>query len=226
MAETTSNARISILQLILIPSVITLAVTLLRLVGELQHWSETFFKTSAGGAGSIIGITWLAPIFGIYFALKLAGAGDGPSSAGRVIGYSVLGLALMFAGLFVGFGNQVQFPGQAIVGLLIIVAAGAILYPAWPALFKTLLAYGYAARIPVAILMFFAIRGQWGTHYDVLPPGFPPETGFWSTYMQIGFLPQMVLWIVFTIISGSLFGGIAAAIVHRRKPAEQAANAA
>jgi hypothetical protein len=45
------------------------------------------------------------------------------------------------------------------MGLLVIVAAAALQFPAWLALFKVLLAYGYAARIPVAIVMFFAIRG-------------------------------------------------------------------
>jgi hypothetical protein len=44
------------------------------------------------------------------------------------------------------------------MGLLVIVAAAALQFPAWPALFKVLRAYGYAARIPVAIVMFFAIR--------------------------------------------------------------------
>src|SRR3990172_9861836 len=38
-------------KLILVPAVITLAVTLLRLVGELQGWSEGLFNRSAGGGG-------------------------------------------------------------------------------------------------------------------------------------------------------------------------------
>ena len=106
---------------------------------------------------------------------------------------------------------------MAVLFALTIVAI-AVQYPAWPKLFKTLLAFGYAVRIPVAILMYFAIRGQWGTHYDVLPPDFV-DTGFWSTYMQIGFLPQMILWIAFTVVIGGLFAGVAAAIAGRSKPA-------
>jgi CHASE2 domain-containing sensor protein len=35
-------------QLILVPAVITLAVTLLRLVGELQNWSPTLFSREPG----------------------------------------------------------------------------------------------------------------------------------------------------------------------------------
>jgi hypothetical protein len=106
------------------------------------------------------------------------------------------------------------------------VLAIAVQYPAWPKLFKTLLAFGYAVRIPVAILMFFAIRGRWGTHYDVLPNDQFVDSGFWSTYMQIGFLPQMVLWIAFTVVLGGLVAGLAAAIAGRRKPAMQAASGA
>jgi hypothetical protein len=51
-----STSQISIPKLILVPSVITLAVTLLRLVGELQHWPSALFNRDAGGGGSIIGI--------------------------------------------------------------------------------------------------------------------------------------------------------------------------
>ena len=69
MADT-SNSRISITQLIFVPSLITLAVTLLRLVGELQNWPSVLFSREAGGGLAIIGITWLALVFGVYFALK------------------------------------------------------------------------------------------------------------------------------------------------------------
>lgn len=219
MAETTSSMRTSIGRLILVPAVISLAITLIRLIGELQHWSEWWFSAKAGGGGSPIGISWLVPIFGIYFGLKLARAGDGPSGKWRAALFGLLAVAVLFA----GFGIAVALPSLWFIGLLVMGAAGVIPFWGWPALAKTLLAYGYAARVPVAILMFFAIRGQWGTHYDVLPPGFPSDAGFWSTYFQIGFLPQMFVWIAFTISIGALFGGIASAIASRREPAAQAA---
>lgn len=226
MANTSSGDRVSISQLILIPSVISLAITLIRLVGELQNWPSALFNKEPGGAGSIIGITWLAPIFGVYFALKLTAAGEGPEDRGRAIRLSVFGLVLMFGGGFLAFGPQGGFPGKQIIGLLLIFTAVAFQYPAWPKLFKTLLAYGYAARIPVAIVMFFAIRGNWGTHYDLVRPDFPITESFWPRYFMIGFLPQLVvLWIPFTIITGALCGSITAAIAHRRKPSTRAANA-
>lgn len=204
----TSASRFSITQLILIPSVITLAVTLLRLVGELQHWPTALFNREAGGAGSIIGITWLALVFGAYFALKLARAGEATPGPGRVIGLALLGLVVSFAGGFLGFGMKAEFPGKIVIGLALIVVGGLIPFLGWKALAKVLLAYGYAARVPVVILMYFAMQGEgWGTHYDAIPPDFPTDLSFWAKYVQLGVVPQMVMWIAFTIIMGSLFGG-------------------
>src|SRR5713226_9858972 len=97
MMGITSDRHPTVVQLILIPSVITLALTALRLIGELQHWSPVLFNREPGGPGSLIGITWLAPIFGIYFALKLSRAGETPAGAVRVIGFAVLALVVTFA---------------------------------------------------------------------------------------------------------------------------------
>ena len=61
---------------------------------------------------------------------------------------------------------------------------------AWPHLFKVQLTYGYASRIPIAIVEFLAMRGHWGTHYDALDPGFP-QIGFWSTYVRVNLVPNI-----------------------------------
>ena len=37
---------------------------------------------------------------------------------------------------------------------------------------RELIAYAFAARIPVLIVMFFAMRGGWGTHYDAVEARF------------------------------------------------------
>jgi hypothetical protein len=52
-------------RLLLVPALITLAVTVVRLVGELMRWNPTFFSREAGGAGAIVGIVWLVPVFGV-----------------------------------------------------------------------------------------------------------------------------------------------------------------
>ncbi|MGD0697774.1 MAG: hypothetical protein ABSB82_23410 [Terriglobia bacterium] len=223
MPETTSGARSSTMQLILVPSIITLAITVLRLVGELQHWPKLLFSPSAGGGGAIVGISWLPFIFGPYFAVKLIGSGEGPSSKGKVIGFAVLGFVLMVLGGILTAAPKLQFPGKTIVGLVIMAVAGLLPWSGWPALFKTLLAYAYAARIPVAIIMYFAISGTWGTHYDALPPNYNGPAELWPKYALIGLAPQLIVWPAFTTIVGSLFGGIAAAIVRRDKPTVQTA---
>jgi hypothetical protein len=215
MADLPSNNRVQITRLILIPSVVTLVITLLRVIGELQHWSPTLFNPAAGGGGALVGITWLIPIFGIYFALKLASAGEGPAGVGRAIGMAVLGLVVMAAGSFLAVAPQIQIPGKLLIGLLLIVAGAALQFRTWPALSKALLAYGYAARIPVVIVTFFAIRANWGTHYDALPPAFA-ETTFWARYVQTALVPQLVFWVAFTVVVGVLFGSIARAIFIRR----------
>ena len=60
-------------KLILVPAVITLAVTLLRLVGELQGWSPILFnrwtlvmfnRGEEARSPSLVGIVWLVPVFG------------------------------------------------------------------------------------------------------------------------------------------------------------------
>ena len=211
--------RTSIARLILIPAAITLAVTLLRLVGELQHWSQLFFNASAGGGAAIVGISWLPLVFGPYFALKLSGRGEGPASSGKAIGFAVLGVAVFFAAGFIGFGIQPVTPTKMLIGLALMAASAAVTFPAWPQFAKSLLAYGYAARIPVAIVMFFAIQGSWGTHYDALPPDYSGPKEFLPKFIMIGLVPQMVLWVAYTIVVGVLFGTVVAAIARRGKPA-------
>jgi hypothetical protein len=213
--------EVSIKKLILVPAVITLAVTLLRLTGELMHWSPKLFNPAAGGGGAIVGIAWLVPVFGIYFGLKLASAGLAPAAVGPAIGYSVLGFAVVpalgFAGVRLGLSPQ-GFGAFALFIVLAIIGA-VIAYRGWPALGRVLLAYGLAARVPVAIVMLFAILGSWGTHYDVVPPNFPAMSPI-AKWLLIGLLPQLTMWIWFTIAGGLVFGAVAVAATGRaRHPA-------
>ncbi len=53
------DASVRPARLILVPAIVTLAVTLLRLVGELQDWSPRLFSKEAGGGGALVGIAWL-----------------------------------------------------------------------------------------------------------------------------------------------------------------------
>lgn len=217
MPETGTPTSPNLPRLILIPGLITLTVTLLRLVGELQNWSSRWFSATPFGGGTIVGITWVAPVFGVFFALKLSRAGHGPASVRHAIRNALLAVVVVFgansAYFLLGLAEKSFLLLLVFFSTLMAVAA-ALQFPAWPALFKTLLAYGYAARIPVAIVMFFAMRGNWGTHYDWVNPLFP-YTGFWARYFFLGFFPQLILWVGFTVFFGALFGAIAAALASR-----------
>jgi hypothetical protein len=223
MLTENSTSHVSVARLITIPAVITLAVTILRLVGELHHWSKVWFNPEAGGGGALVGIVWLVPVFGVYFALELSGAGQGPSGFGKALGYTVLGMMIAYLGVRVTYRAEPLFPGSTVVGYALMAGAPFLLYAAWPTLFKTLLAYACAARIPVAIVMFLAIRNRWGTHYDAAP-GYPPEAGFWGKYLELALLPQLIFWVAFTILIGALFGVTVTAILRRHRPAGQASS--
>jgi hypothetical protein len=205
--------------LILMPAVVTLAVTLLRLVGELQGWSPRLFSREAGGGAAIVGIVWLVPIFGIYFALKLARSLP-PASTGKAVGHSLLGFGLvvvaMFASAVLFKGNQ---NAQFLVGLAALIAGAVVAHRAWPALGRTLLAYGLAARVPVAIVMLIAIYANWGTHYDVAPPTLP-AMGPFAKWFLIGLVPQILGWVPFTMVVGAVFGTVAVLVAGKaRQPA-------
>ncbi len=207
--------------MVLVPGLITLAVTILRLAGELQQWSDTWFNPAPGGAWSIVGIVWLVPVFGIYFALKLAAGGEGPPQTGRAIGFAVLGVIVSALG-FVLFQKFIRnFQGLALMWSLA-AASAALQLPAWRGLFKVLTAYGYAARIPVAIIMYAATQRDWKSHYSALAFS-TTEMSKLAQFVLFGFIPQLVWWVSFTIVVGTLFGSVAVAIAGAGKKAPQPA---
>ena len=160
-----SNDRPDLWRLVRIPALLTLGITLLRLVGDFLELPGWLASRAAGGDSAIIGIVWLAPIFGVYFARKLA-----------------------------------HFPGSL-----------------WKHLVKTMFVYGLTARIPVVIIMGFAIFGEWNTHYDAFPPDYP----FISPTMKFligGVVTQLVVWVVvWTVGTGTLFGLLSARLVAPQK---------
>lgn len=213
-------ADVTLKKLIIIPAAITLAVTLLRLAGELLHWSPSFFSREAGGAGAVVGIVWLVPIFGVRFALTLSKAGQRPPGTASALGYSILGFAMLPVVGFLATKLGLSAQSFATFALYVVVSVlgGIVAFRGWPALGRALFAYGLAARVPVAIVMLFAILGNWGTHYDIAPPGFPEMSAI-SKWLLIGVLPQLTFWMWFTIAAGGIFGAIAVALAGRtRRP--------
>jgi len=143
-------------ELVRISALIALVVTLARLVGELGGGPAMLFNKEPGGAGSLVGIVWLVPIFGIYFALKLTRSGHAPQSAGKVIGFSLLALLAAAAIAFlvvtltgdpsvsVSLGGvvvqQLEIGVAAVVALL-------ILCRVWVPFFQTMLRYAFAVAL-------------------------------------------------------------------------------
>jgi hypothetical protein len=163
----------------------------------------------AGGGFALVGIAWLVPVFGFHFAWRLAQEAPGPG-ARRLIGVPLVGLALTIGAVLLGarvlhLGREVVFLVGIAAGLVVSVLA----YRAWPRLGRALLAYGLAARLPVILVMLVAILDNWGTHYDVPPPGGFPEMSPLAKWLQIGVVPQLLIWIPFTMVIGALFGGLA-----------------
>jgi hypothetical protein len=208
MSET---SKVALPRLMLVPALVTLAVTLLRLVGELQRWAPKLFNRDAGGGGALVGIVWLIPVFSVYFALKLFAAGEGPVSVGKALGWAALAFALNSA---LGFGSFRLFPSPVVqLGVFVLTSWLAIFVarPGWPALWRVLLAYGFAARLPVLVVMFLAIFGGWDTHYAKARPDFP-AMGPWGLFFWTALVPQLSIWIYLTVVGGLLFGGLAMAI--------------
>ena len=209
MADATS--RISIPRFVLLPTLFTLGVTLLRLEGELRGWPSPWFDKDSG----IVGITWLLPpIFGFYFACKLWREGERIDRVDRAFLLGLLGVVL----------NQVveatvfEYARISIYSMLMILwlvadISAYLQYLAWPALCKALIAYGLGARIPVVIIMFFALRGL-GAHYD--RPSGPFALGFWPQFLWFGLFEELIYWVSCTVAIGSLAGSVAAAVARRR----------
>ncbi len=210
-------------QLILVPAIVTLAVTLLRLVGELQDWSPRLFNRQAGGGFALVGIVWLVFVFGAWFAWKLLDAGYFPDSAWRPLLYGIVGLALSAVVIAVMPSVKPPILAQLLIFSVVSLVSLFIAWKGWPALGRTLVAYGLAARIPVVIVMLVAILGNWGTHYDVSPPPPPdgspgfPEMGPMQKWFWIGLIPQLTGWMGFTVVFGMIFGGFVAAARARKR---------
>jgi hypothetical protein len=193
-----------------IPAFVSLGVTLLRLVGELRDWPKPLVNNDVCGK-AILGVVWLVPIFGIYFAVKLFHAGHAPQRFARPMLLAVSALALKLAGTFVMESQEMTYIPRLSTNFIVTLIGLVLSAKAWPSLSKALLVYGYLSRIPIAIVQYLAMRGRWGTHYDALDPGFP-SIGFWPTFFRVSFVPNIFFMEVYTVIVGALVGIAAFAV--------------
>lgn len=207
---------------IVIATLLSLIVTGVRLVGELQGWAPSVFNRAAGGGGSWLGITWLVPLFGFWFGRSLAKGGSRPGSTGRAILLPIVGMAIV-AGMFWYFSPGAGEGGQdatlsadewrtrILVMMGIAAAAGLTMLAAWPRAWFMLVVYGYLARLPVAAIQYFAIDKGWDTHFAKGAPNVPQEVTLYGLTMA-----QCVFWpLGFTTLVGGLFAAFGAATVKK-----------
>ena len=204
------------LSLVWLPALVTLAVTLLRLVGELRGWDPEYFSRLPGGGLAIVGITWLVPLVGAYFGWQLARARVSIPELTGLVGWNAAAIAV---GLGIGAGLEKAVQPSATNTLLlwavVSLLVAAMSLSTWPAIGQLLLAYALAARIPVLLVMALAIRRNWGTHYDALPPDFPLLAPL-GRFLWLGLLPQATIWVAFTLAVGTGFSALGVYLAARR----------
>jgi hypothetical protein len=212
-----SAAGPPVLSLVAWPALLTLAVTLLRLVGELRGWSPSYFSRLPGGGLAIVGIVWLVPAVGAYLGWRLTRAGLRSPGVASLAGWPAVALLL---GLGIGYGLervvQPSWTGTLVLWAMVAVFVAVMSFVTWPTLGWPLLVYAAAARLPVALVMYFAISRRWGTHYDVPPPGFPGLLPM-PRWLWTGLLPQTTIWIAFTLAVG-MAGAAAGVWLASRRP--------
>lgn len=206
--------------LILLPAILTLVVTILRLVGELQGWNDQIFSNVAPGGEpkpGWMGIAYLVPIFGFWFGFKLRRATGQPAHIGKAALRFLIGGAVLVGGfmtcLELGWITMpsAEEPGQP-TGLMyslgLVGVAAILMLWAWPKLAWTLAFYGLLARIPVVIITYLAIENGWDTHHAKLPAGtvLPDGTNNFTFLL----MPQLTFWILYTMLFGGLFGCLGA----------------
>ena len=210
------------LRIVAVPLLIAIAVTLLRLAGELGHWSVAWFSPATGGIlpsgwSWVVGITWLPALFGPYFAYRLWGAGHRPPNLILALGFALLGVAIVFFGMRAitpRLSAAAPFWLLAIWGLS--VAAAGLQAFGWRTLAGTLLVYGLGSRAVVAIVMLLAMAFNWGTHYAFVEQPGLQQLPFATRFVALALIPQLVFWVGFTILLGCLAGAVTALFLSAR----------
>lgn len=215
-----------VLSLVLVPALLTLAVSVIRLCGEIYGWSEAVFgKPEAGGGSALLGISWLIFVFGLWFGFRLQRAGAGPASRGRALVIGIVAVGIVFGGmpllkaLDVMWFPDADHPGEprGLGWMMGLMAVGCVVSAiAWGRAAMTLLVYGLCARLPVILITWIAV-GQpgWNTHYTKIPPFFTNVAE--ADRLSFLLLPQMTFWPCLTVMGGTLMACIGAYLGGSKK---------
>lgn len=199
------------LRLILLPTILTLGITIARVVGELQGWVDTI----SGGIGVLLGISWLIPVVGAWFGWRLAKAGHLPRVQRAFWPMLLFALAIVgtaawrFAPLDPKGTTEADLAALRLgVQWLAAVTSGAavLTFLVWGRLAWTLLCYGLIARATVVGITWLAKTENWDTHYTKLGPA-GIERPLADT-MAATTLAQFGVWTSLTVVGGTLIGSL------------------
>ena len=196
-------------RLIFWPSLLTALISTARLVAEVNEW----VLPSSGGALHPLGITWLAIVFGGYFAFKLARAGS-TSSMRPAWPWALVAMLAIIGSIAWHIGPLRDAPAseasfELLRGAVLMLAAIATtlavaMFAVWPRLAWTMLCYAVPARLLVVAFTWLAKHYQWNTHYTKFGPmGLErsmDETMLGAVMAQGGF------WVPFTVVAGCMVG--------------------
>jgi hypothetical protein len=214
--ELPETPRSSITGMVIAAGAVTLAVTLVRLAGELQGWDPAWFGRDAGGQGAVLGIVWLVPVFGFLVGRRLARIGRASPVPVRALALLALAVAALLGGAgYVSSSLQGEELRTAVrylaIGAPLLVLAAIWI---WPAGVLANLAYGVLARAPVVVVQYVSIARAWGTHYEKVHPALPPMTADERAFGLM--LAQATLWVPFTALVGALCAVLGAMTVRGR----------
>lgn len=201
---------------ILVASAVTLGVTLLRLVGELQDWSPALFSREPGGGAALVGIGWLTVFVGFWFGRRLAQCGHRPASTLRAVLGPLLGVVAMMGAI--GY-VATQTPKDQLMdrmGLFMSFCPLFVLVAVfgWGRAALAGLCYGLLARLPVVAVQYVAIASGWGTHYEKMDPSLGELDA--ATRGHALMMAQLLFWAPLTSLVVTLFAGLGALTVRTR----------
>jgi hypothetical protein len=203
------NNRPTTLRLLFWPLLLTLLLSIGRLVGEVQG----SLGAASGGAGSPFGITWLLFVFGGWFGFRLRAQGSRPMMQPTWLWWGLL-LAVP-VGAFFWFTRGVDLMGKdaateanvkQLVTTLAIIAppTAGLCFAVWPRLAWTLFCYGLGARLIVLGITALAKHMAWDTHYTKFgPAGFEYD---FATTMTNAAVAQFGIWVPITMLAGGFVG--------------------
>lgn len=201
--------------MLLVFGVLTLVVTVVRLVGELQGWNPTWFSTDAGSPMNPFGIVWLVPVAGLLFGRRLAQGGGAPKFVAGffvpMFGFSVLMASIVSVNNYFEGEQLVEAMGYVMLGAPVLSLLALFV---WPRAFVAMVAYWMLARVPVMLIQYLDIQNGWQTHYGKVPEelaGMDADARIWMLTKA-----QLCFWMAFTVLLGCAFAAIGAATVRRR----------